>query len=101
MSTYVTETPAAPAAPAARHFDEMLTFETDCWDVHESLKSAHQDFLVIDVRSPDAFARGHVEGAVSIPYREITAIRMAEHPGEVMIGGITGWLDGRFALTAV
>ena len=129
MSTYVTETPPAPAALAARHFDEMLAFETDCWDVHESLKSADPDFIVVDVRGPDAFAEGYVEGAINIPHREMTAARMAEFtkdkvfvvycagphcngaikaaarlarlgfPVKMMIGGITGWLDEGFPLT--
>jgi rhodanese-related sulfurtransferase len=129
MSSYVTETPPAPAALAAKHFDEMLAFETDCWDVHESLKSPDPDFILVDVRGANAFAQGHVGGAINIPHREMTAIRMAEFPEDklfvvycagphcngankaaarlahlglpvkMMIGGITGWLDEGFALT--
>ena len=60
-------------------FQEMLTFETDCWDVHESLKSANPDFIVVDVRGPSAFAKGHVKGAINIPRNEMTATRMAEY----------------------
>jgi hypothetical protein len=63
MMTHVTETGAAPSEIAVKHFQEMLAFETDCWDVHESLKSANPDFIVVDVRGADAFARGHVKGA--------------------------------------
>ena len=37
MTTHVTETAAAPSGLAVKHFQEMLAFETDCWDVHESL----------------------------------------------------------------
>ena len=37
MSTLVTETPAASSDVALRHFEGMLPFETDCWDVHEGL----------------------------------------------------------------
>jgi rhodanese-related sulfurtransferase len=80
MTTHVTETAAAPTELAVRHFEEMLAFETDCWDVYESLKSADRDFIVIDVRGPNAFAKGHVEGAINIPHREMTAARMAEYP---------------------
>jgi hypothetical protein len=39
MTTHVTETAAAPSEVAVKHFQDMLAFETDCWDVHESLKS--------------------------------------------------------------
>jgi hypothetical protein len=80
MTTHVTETAAAPSDLAVRHFEEMLAFETDCWDLHESLKSADRDFIVVDVRAPNAFAKGHVEGAINIPHREMTAGRMAEYP---------------------
>ncbi len=84
MTTHVTETPAAASDVALCHFEDMLAFETDCWDVHESLKSAEPDFIVVDVRGPASFAKGHVRGAINIPHREITAQRMAEYSkGEV------------------
>ena len=73
MTTHVTETTAAPSEVAIKHFQEMLAFETDCWDVHESLKSANPDFIVVDVRGPSAFAKGHVKGAINIPHSEMTA----------------------------
>jgi 3-mercaptopyruvate sulfurtransferase SseA len=79
MTTYVTETAAAPSGLAIKHFQERLALETDCWDVHESLKSADRDFIVIDVRGPGAYSKGHVEGALNIPHAEITAARMAEY----------------------
>ena len=129
MTTPVTEIPAAAADLAVRHFADMLAFETDCSDVHESLKSPKPDFVLVDVRGPDAFAKGHVAGAVNIPHRAMTAERMAEYPAhtmfvvycagphcngankgalrlarlgrpvKMMIGGITGWLDEGFSLT--
>ena len=128
MTTHVTETAAAPSEFAVRHFEEMLAFETDCWDVHESPKSADRDFIVIDVRGPDAFAKGHVEGAINIPHRGITTARMTDYPKDkmyvvycagphcngankaalrlarlglpvkMMIGGVTGWIDEGFTL---
>jgi len=130
MPTYVTEVPAAPSALALEHFEAMLGFETDCWDVHESLGVADPDFILVDVRGPAAFAKGHIAGAINIPHRTMTAERMAEYPAgtifvvycagphcnganraairlarlglpvKMMIGGITGWLDEGFALTA-
>jgi len=128
MTTFVTEIPAATSADALRHFEAMLGFETDCWDVHESLKSQNRDFVLLDVRSPDDFARGHVAGAASLPHRKIIASRMAEFPPgstfvvycagphcngankaavrlarlglpvKMMIGGVTGWQDEGFDL---
>ena len=128
MTTHVAEVPAAPSAQALAHFEAMLTYETDCWDVHESLRAADPDFIVVDVRGPASFAEGHIAGAINIPHRTMTAERMAEFPAKVfvvycagphcnganraairlarlgrpvkmMIGGITGWRDEGFALT--
>jgi rhodanese-related sulfurtransferase len=129
MTTHVTATAAAPSNLAIKHFEEMLAFETDCWDVHESLKSPSPDFIVVDVRGTTAFAKGHVANAINIPHSEITAARMAEYPKgktfvvycagphcngankaalrlaqlglpvKMMIGGVTGWIDEGFTLT--
>jgi rhodanese-related sulfurtransferase len=128
MPSAVTETPAAPREIALRHFQGLLTFETDCWDVHEGLRAADPDFILIDVRSPTLYAKGHVPGAINIPHGKMTAARMSEFsqgkplvvycagphcngatkaavrlatlglPVKMMIGGITGWLDEGFAL---
>jgi rhodanese-related sulfurtransferase len=130
MATHVTETPAAPSDQALRHFEDMLRFETDCWDVSESLKSATPDFILVDVRGPISFAKGYVHGAINIPHGKMTASRMSEYPKDktfvvycagphcngankaavrlarlglpvkMMIGGVTGWIDEGFVLTA-
>jgi Rhodanese-like domain len=80
MTTHVTEMAAALSELAIKHFQDMFAFETDCWDVYESLKSTNPDFIVVDVRGPSAFGKCHVNGAINIPHREMTATRMAEYP---------------------
>ncbi len=125
MSNPVTAIAAAnPEATAAR-YAARLPFETDCADVRAA---GGQGFVLLDVRGPAAFARGHVPGALNLPHREITPSRMAEWPAgtlfvvycagphcngadraalamarlgrpvKVMIGGVTGWLDEGFDL---
>jgi rhodanese-related sulfurtransferase len=128
MPTYVTATPAASSDIALRHFEDMLAFETDCWDVHESLRSANHDVIVVDVRGQNAFAKGHVKGAINTPHQEMTAERMAQYSTnkvfvvycagphcngankaavrlarlglqvKMMIGGVRSWLDEGFSL---
>ncbi len=128
MASPVTVIPAASSADAAIHFARKLSLETDCWDVHESLKSGSPDFVLLDVRGPAAFAKGHVPGALNLPHGKITERRMMEwpegtlfvvycagphcngadraalrlarigRPVKLMIGGITGWIDEGFAL---
>lgn len=129
MTTHVTETPVANSSDALDHFSAMLTFETDCWDVNESMKHQNPDFLLVDVRGPDSFNAGHIPGAINIPHGKMIASYMSRHPQDIvyvvycagphcngankaalklarlgipvklMIGGVTGWLDEGFSLT--
>ena len=124
----VHEVPAAEAAEAVAHYERLLRFETDCWDVHESLEANAPGFVVLDVRSPELFARGRVPGAVNLPHRRITERTLAAYaldllivvycagphrngadraaariarlgrPVKKMIGGLEGWKDEGFAL---
>lgn len=130
MSNNVTSIAAAPHADALAHFEQLFRFETDCWDVHDALSSGDPGFVLLDVRGPEHFNKGHVPGAVSLPHRKITATKMAAwapetlfvvycagphcngaaraavrlsalgRPVKIMIGGATGWLDDGFTLQA-
>lgn len=127
MTSHVTETPAASPEAALRHFESRLAFETDCWDVHDSMRSGKHDFVLVDVRGREAFARAHVPGAINIPHRTMDRERMARFDERTlfvvycagphcngankaairlarlgyrvkeMIGGVTGWQDEGFA----
>jgi rhodanese-related sulfurtransferase len=122
----VTEVPAATADEARQHFGRLFSFETDCWDVHATLESG--GFVLLDVRSPELFQRGHVGGAVNLPHGRISeraleawpretlfvvycagphcngadraALRLSSlgRPVKKMIGGVTGWIDEGFPL---
>ncbi|MBV1776167.1 rhodanese-like domain-containing protein [Burkholderiaceae bacterium DAT-1] len=63
---------ATPAESAAYLFDK-LRFHTDAWDLALDLKAVHPDVVVIDTRSSDAYAAGHIPGAVSFPHRTMNA----------------------------
>ena len=127
MANNVTAVAAAPASDAKAHFARRLAFETDCWDVHDALSNGASDFVVLDVRGRDAYAAGHVPGAVSLPHAEIDRARMAAWPADTlfvvycagphcngankaavrlaridrpvkeMIGGVVGWAAEGFA----
>jgi rhodanese-related sulfurtransferase len=125
MPSLVTQVPAADSASALSRFESAFGFETDCWDVHQSL-APEPDFVLIDVRSPELFARAHVPGAINIPHAKIIAARMAGYaagtlfvvycsgphcngaqraavrlarlglPVKIMPGGMSGWLAEGF-----
>jgi len=126
----VTEVPAADSPAALAHFEALLGFETDCWDVHAALASAEPGFVLLDVRGPEHFLAGHVPGAVNLPHRRLTERNLAEYPPDTlfvvycngphcngadkaavrlarlgrpvkkMIGGITGWRDEGFGVAS-
>ena len=128
MPSPVAEMPPAPPTEVAEHYARRLAFETDCWDVHESLRADARDFVLLDVRGPRLYERGHVPGAINLPHGKMTPSRMAEWPEgtlfvvycagphcngtdraalrlarqgrlvKVMIGGMTGWADEGFEI---
>ena len=77
MRNAVTQVPAALPESALAHFESQFRFETDCWDTHDALQSPDPGFVLIDARSPAAYARGHVPGAINIPVQELDR-RLAE-----------------------
>ncbi|MGY1750045.1 rhodanese-like domain-containing protein [Modestobacter sp. SYSU DS0511] len=64
---------STPPADAAAHFAHRLAVETDVSDVHAALESGRPGFVLLDSRSTEAWAQGHVPGALHLPGREITA----------------------------
>jgi rhodanese-related sulfurtransferase len=58
-------------AEAAAHFARRLAVETDVSDVHAALESGDPGFVLVDSRSAEAWAQGHVPGAVHLPGGEL------------------------------
>jgi hypothetical protein len=84
VMSLVTEVAAAPAAEALAHIRAEFAFETDCWDVHAALSSGNPDFVLLDVRGREAFDRGHVAGATSLPHSKIIASKLAAYPADTL-----------------
>lgn len=128
MNSFIDDTPVAPSNAARQHFAEKLGFETDCWTVHEGLKALDPGFVVIDVRGPAEYSRGHVPGAINIPYARMPASLLRHYPKgttfvvygagphcqrpdkaailladlnlpvKIMIGGFSGWREEGYRL---
>lgn len=88
MASSVSAIPAAESAVAAAHFESALAFETDCWDVHDAMRSGTPDFVpdfvLVDVRSPALFAAGHVPGAVNLPHGKLVEPLLRQYPKETL-----------------
>ena len=119
---------AGPSTEAEQYFARRFAFETDCWDVHATEEIEERGFVLLDVRSREAFDAGHLPGATHLPHWQISEKRMAEYPKDTlfvvycagphcngstrgalrlaklgrpvkeMIGGVTGWIDEGFEL---
>ncbi len=130
MKSNVAEIPAAASADARAHFERRLSYETDCWDVHDSVARGLNDFVLVDVRSPALYAKSHIPGAINIPHGKMIASTMSHYPKQTlfvvycagphcnganraairlarlefpvkeMIGGMTGWADEGFAFAS-
>ena len=128
MPSIVSRIPAAESQAALTHFQSLMRFETDCWDVHFAISNNKKDFVLLDVRNEQAFRQGHLPEATHLMYNKISeqslseypentlfvvycagthcnatekaAIKIAElgRPVKKMIGGVLGWVDEGFSL---
>jgi rhodanese-related sulfurtransferase len=77
--------PPADPATATTHFRSKLLFETDPADVYHDITNRIPGILVVDARTPEKYARGHVPGAINIPHRTIHSTTTASLPIDKVI----------------
>lgn len=68
----VLEPAAATPDAANQHFVRRLSVETDVADVRHDLEHATNSFVLVDVRSENAYAECHIPGAFNLPAQTIT-----------------------------
>ncbi len=83
--THVTQIPPAASPVAAAHFESLLAFETDCWDVHASMADGDPDFVLLHVTGDQAgFDAGHVPGATYFPHSTMNETTLAAYPADTV-----------------
>jgi rhodanese-related sulfurtransferase len=85
MSSHVLSTPAAPSDEAYAFFQRKLRYETDPSDVYRDMQQGGDAFVVLDVRSPEAYAKSHVPGALHLPHIAISAATTAALPHDKLL----------------
>jgi rhodanese-related sulfurtransferase len=53
-------------------YQQKLAYETDSWDLYVALRDEGHQVVVVDGRSPEAYAKEHIPGAINIPHRTIS-----------------------------
>lgn len=89
-ASLVLQYPAAEPTAAAAHFLARLSVETDPSDVNHDLRNGVSGFVIVDARGADAFAKGHVPTAVSLPHRTISSETTADLPQDKVLV-VYGW----------
>ncbi len=54
-------------ASARRYFEDKLAFTTGPVELDRWIKSGEDNLVVVDVRAPEDFTKGHIPGAINIP----------------------------------
>lgn len=81
----VLDTPAANGQEAQAYFLRKLSCETDPADVYTDIRDGVADFVLVDVRSPQDYARSHAVGAINIPQAEINVETTAHLSKEKLV----------------
>ena len=86
------------------HYANKLAYEIDSWDLKLAIE-ASENVVVIDARSPEAFAREHIPGAINIPHRAMRAETVAALDRDALVVtycdgiGCNGSTKGALAMT--
>ena len=59
-----------------RHYKAKLEYEIDPWDLNEALGRGDR-ILLVDTRSPEAYRKSHIPGAMNIPHRTMSTATTA------------------------
>jgi rhodanese-related sulfurtransferase len=81
----VLEPRASELHAAMTHFQSKLANETDPSDVYYDLQNGETGFMILDARSPEAFSKEHIPGAISMPHRKISEASTAKWPKDKLI----------------
>ncbi|QUM82173.1 sulfurtransferase [Moritella sp. 5] len=65
-------------------FATKLACETDCSDVYADIKADNKNYILLDVRSTEAFNKSHVITAESMPHSDINDESFAKYDEDTL-----------------
>ena len=75
---------AAPVQQANDFFATKVACETDCSDVYADIKADNKNYILLDVRSAEAFDKSHAITAVSMPHSDINSDSFAKYTKDTL-----------------
>lgn len=54
-----------------QYFQAKLSYETDCADVYQAMLNGEDNFVLLDVRAPQAYQKSHAIKAINLPSSKI------------------------------
>jgi len=69
---------------ACDFFESKLACETDCSDVYADIKEKNKNYLLLDVRSAEAFDKSHAVTALNIPHNEISRESFSQYAKDTL-----------------
>jgi rhodanese-related sulfurtransferase len=67
-----------------KHYADKLAYEIDSWDLNAAIE-AGENIVVVDARSPEAFQREHIPGAINLPHRTMSPETTGHLDKEVLV----------------
>jgi rhodanese-related sulfurtransferase len=64
---------------AGDFYATKLACETDCSDVYVDIQADNKDYILLDVRSAEAFNKSHAITAVSMPHDTISKVSLSKY----------------------
>jgi rhodanese-related sulfurtransferase len=62
--------PLQDSKKAAEFFEAELDFKTNPYGVNRMIEEKAKDIIIVDVRSAEDFAKGHIPGAINLPFEK-------------------------------
>lgn len=84
IQSYVLSFAPADSDSANSFFSRKLAFETDCSDVYADIKAGSNDFVLLDVRSGEAFEKSYAITAISMPHASINRQSLSKYPDDTV-----------------
>jgi len=75
---------AAPAKQANDFFATKISCETDCSDVYADIKADNKNYILLDVRSKEAFDKSNAITSISMPHSEINSDSFAKYDKDTL-----------------